>query len=345
MRKLVFVVPGDINTQTGGYVYDRRLLDGLRAQGRDVQLISLGASYPHPTEADALDAREKLAGLAPDAAVMIDGLALGAMNTSLISSIKAPLVAMIHHPLAHESGLNDESKKLLFETERANLAQASIVIVPSSHIAGILISDYGVPSYKITVAPPGLDLDPVARAPITPPMILSVGIQVRRKGHDLLIRALAEIKDLSWQAVIVGAARDAEYAQELLDLRAELGLEGRIRLAGQVSDQELHSLYSQASIFALATRFEGYGMVFAEAMAFGLPIISSDVGAVAETVPSAAGLLIEPNDANKLSLTLKRLLLEPELRKTLGQGSLSEGLKLGNWDSVATTVGALLDEL
>lgn len=344
MKNAVFVVPGDITTKTGGYIYDQRLLEGLRNQGRQVQHIALGSTFPHPSDADALDASRQLLGLPEGSPVIIDGLALGAIDNSVIAALKPPLVALIHHPLAYEGGLDKERRKFLFETERANLALVSSVIVPSNHIAELLVRDYEVPASRITVVPPGIDIRPRVRKTASPPLILSVGIQVRRKGHDLLLRALAQISDLPWQAVIVGAARDAEYAQELLELRAELGLETRVRLAGQVFEQELIELYSQASIFALASRFEGYGMVLAEAMSFGLPIISSRVGAVVETVPEAAGILIEPEDPNKLSKAVRKLLLDPALMTSMGQASLEAGSRLTNWASVSNAVGRLLDE-
>ena len=100
-------------------------------------------------------------------------------------------------------------------------------------------------------------------------MILSVGIQHPRKGHDVLLRALARLPDLAWTAVIVGPAYDPEHAAALSALCAELGLESRVRFAGSVSVAERDALYSRASVFALATRYEGYGLVFDEALAHG----------------------------------------------------------------------------
>lgn len=345
MRDIVFAIPGDISTQSGGYGYDRRLMIELRLQGRGVTHLELGASYPHPSAADQSHAALALADLPADCVVIIDGLALGAMDAAAIASLRAELVALIHHPLALEGDLDPRRQEQLFANERANLKHAKRVIVPSPHTAELLVSDYGVAAELITVARPGIDFPVRSPEPIDPPLILSVGIQVPRKGHDVLLRALANIKEIPWQAVIVGPAIDAEHASSLLQLTRELGLGERVTIPGQVSDAELATLYGAASIFALATRFEGYGMVFGEAMVHGLPIVSCRVGAVAETVPATASLLVEPNDPDAFGAALVKLLLDPELHAQYSQAALAAGAILISWKDSARLVGEMLDSI
>src|SRR5690606_30115723 len=142
--KAAFAIPGDINTVTGGYIYERRLLEGLRAQGRDVAHIQLGASFPDPTDADMADAATQLLALPPDRPLILDGLVYGSIDTQILRDMRAPIVAMIHHPLALENGLSAARRDHLFVTERDNLAQAAHVLVPSPHTAALLAADYGV---------------------------------------------------------------------------------------------------------------------------------------------------------------------------------------------------------
>jgi glycosyltransferase involved in cell wall biosynthesis len=345
MKDLVFAIPGDINIQSGGYGYDRRLLIELRLQGRSVTHLELGASYPNPTATDAAHAANALAGLPADCVVIIDGLALGAMDTDVIASLRAELVALIHHPLALEGEMETGRKVKLFFSERENLGYAKRVIAPSPHTAQLLVSDYGVRAEKITVARPGIDRGAGPAEQLDPPLILAVGIQVPRKGHDVLLKALANIKEIPWRAVIVGPPLDTEYAARLVQLTLELGLADRVRLAGQVTDAELAALYRTASIFALATRFEGYGIVFGEAMVHGLPIVSCTVGAVAETVPAAASLLVEPDDPAAFGAALAKLLQDPELQTELATAALSAGADLISWKESARLVGEMLDSL
>jgi glycosyltransferase involved in cell wall biosynthesis len=341
----VFAIPGDIQTHTGGYIYDRRLLSELRAQGREIEYLKLGASFPHPTPADTANAAEKLSRIPDTCPVIIDGLALGALDPSAVAAMSAPLLALIHHPLAMEEGLDTSRRDYLFQTEQDNLRLARHVIVTSPHTAELLSRDYGVPSAQISIAQPGTDQPILGPKTVDVPLILSVGIHVPRKGHDVLLRALAEIIHIPWQAVIVGSVLDAAYSATLDQMRVEMGLTERVRLAGHVSENTLAKLYREASVFALATRFEGYGMVFNEAMAHGLPIVSCRTGAVPDTVALEARVLVPPDDPRLFAAALSSVLQDTALRNTMAEASATAGRMLVGWEQTASTVGAVLDSL
>ncbi|WP_330450650.1 glycosyltransferase family 4 protein [Paracoccus marcusii] len=103
----------------------------------------------------------------------------------------------------------------------------------------------------------------------------------------------------------------------MADLQAQIaasGLDGQLELAGRVEADRLADLYRKTSIFALATRYEGYGIVFDEALSHGLPIVSTRAGAVPGTVPADAGLLVAPEDAPALAQALRRMLTDPAER-------------------------------
>ncbi|MGX0877292.1 glycosyltransferase involved in cell wall biosynthesis [Roseovarius sp. MBR-154] len=342
-RATAFAVPGDITTVTGGYLYDRRLAEALRARGLDVQHMPLGASFPHPTDADMADALDRLAALPADCPALIDGLAYGALDSARLANVGAPLVALVHHPLALESGLSAVQARAMAARETANLALARHIVVPSPHIARLLGSDYGVASERISVARPGTAPSGHAEPkPETPPLILSVGILARRKGHDVLLQALAQIADLDWRAEIVGRAHEPDTARALTDLRANLGLVDRIHIAGEVPQDRLDALYAAASIFALATRYEGYGIVFAEAMGHGLPIVSTRAGAVPDTVPPEAGLLVPPEDATAFAGALRQMLGNAALRDSHAAGARRAAAALPDWDAAAAVVAEAL---
>lgn len=342
-RSASFAVPGSLTTLTGGYHYDRRLLSALRALGYDVAHIEFGDSFPEPSADDAADAAAQLAAVPAGHPVLIDGLALGAMDRAALTGMSAPVVALVHHPLAHESGLAPARRDHLARVERENLALAAHVVVTSPHTRAVLTADYGVAPERITVAQPGTDQPSGRREKVDPPLILSVGIQVPRKGHDVLLRALVRVRDRPWQAVIVGSALDADHAGRLARLRVELGLSDRVRLAGRLPDAALARLYGQAQLFALATRYEGYGIVFDEAMAHGLPIVSCATGAVPDTVAPGAGLLVPPEDPEAFAGALARLLDEAGTRADMAAASAAAGAALPGWDDTARRVAAVLD--
>lgn len=105
MRAAAFAIPGDITTLTGGYIYERRLPEGLRDQGRAVRHIQPGASYPDPTPDDMADAMARLGAVAQDRALILDGFISGASDPAGLAQVRAPMVAKVHHPLALADGL------------------------------------------------------------------------------------------------------------------------------------------------------------------------------------------------------------------------------------------------
>jgi glycosyltransferase involved in cell wall biosynthesis len=204
-----------------------------------------------------------------------------------------------------------------------------------------------VPDARIRVAEPGTDPAPAALgSPDHRLRLLCVGALVPRKGHDLLLRALAGLRDRPWHLDCVGCPdRDPAWAHGLLRLRDALDLTERVTFAGVLSDLDLGRRYAQADLFVLATRFEGYGMAFAEALARGLPILATRAGAAAETVPSEAGILVPPDDLAALSAALRQVLGDAGLRRGLAAGSRSAGLRLPTWPQAAAAFAAACEEV
>jgi glycosyltransferase involved in cell wall biosynthesis len=337
--KIAFAVPGDIQTLTGGYLYDLKLMKALSKLGLSVGHMAWGDSFPAPTPQHAAEALAQLQDLPADQPAIVDGLAYGALETEALYSVTAPLFALVHHPLALEPGLDPVVAKRMERREKANLEFARHIFVTSPHTGAILRAEYGVAADKITVVLPGFDAPAqLQTAKADPPLILSVGILAHRKGHDVLLHALAQITDLDWQADIVGRDHEAGMTEKLSALIENLGLSGRVTLSGEVSDDALQMRYRGATMFALATRYEGYGIVFGEAMGYGLPIVSTRAGAVPETVGEQAGLLVDADDADAFADALRQMLSQPTLRADCSAASLRGGTALISWPQAAGLV-------
>lgn len=345
MRRAAFAIPGDLATVTGGYLYERRLLEGLRALGTDTDHLRLGASFPAPTPGDETEALRLLAEVAADRPLIVDGLVFGSIATAGLARVRAPIVAMVHHPLAHEEGLPSERRRHLFVTERDNLRLARAVLVPSAHTARILVTEYGADPTLITVVPPGTDRPALETRLVDPPLILSIGIQHPRKGHDVLLQALAGLTDMPWSAVIAGTLWDPAYGAELVALRDDLGLGERVRIAADVPASDLEDLWAAATVFALATRYEGYGLVFDEALVRGLPIVSCRTGAVPETVPGEAGVLVPPDDPDAFATALGMVLSDQARRQRMSDAARGAGAALPTWLDTARVAQRVLDAL
>jgi glycosyltransferase involved in cell wall biosynthesis len=348
VRRVAFAVPGDLATPTGGYAYDRRMIAELERLGWRVEVVRLGEGFPRPSRDERNAARAGLSAVATGCPIVIDGLAYGVLP-DLAGALAAahPLVALVHHPLAFESGLSATEAQDFRASERAALAKATRVIVTSPTTARLLASEYDVPSDRIAVACPGTD--PVAAARGSDDGIvrlLAVGAIVPRKGYDVLIAALATLSDLQWHLTIVGDGtrdRDAVARLEADIVRFHLG--ERIAVLGAVADARLAELYAGADMFTLASRYEGYGMVFAEAIARGLPVIGTTGGAIAQTVPAGAGVLVPPDDAPALAKALRRAIENPGERRRMAAAARQAARELPTWQESAKTFARVLDAI
>ncbi|HTI87714.1 MAG TPA: glycosyltransferase family 4 protein [Alphaproteobacteria bacterium] len=343
MRDLAFAIPGDLTSPTGGYEYDRRLIALLSAHFR-VRHIELPASFPHPTAGDLASTARALADIARDAMLLVDGLAYGAFSSDLVANIRAPIAALVHHPLAYETGLSDACRASVQASERAALARARTVIATSPSTRTILEREYGVPSSRLFVAEPGTDRVERARGAGDVPTILAVGAVSPRKGYDVLVDALRPLADRAWRAVIVGSlVHDPKTAERLRRQIEASGLGDRVRLTGAVSAADLAEFYATADVFVLSSLYEGYGMALADAMTRGLAIVSTTGGAASETVPDGAALKVPPADVRALSYAIARVLADADLRRSLADASWHAGQRLPRWEDTAGIVAAALE--
>ncbi|MCC6912898.1 MAG: glycosyltransferase family 4 protein [Rhodospirillaceae bacterium] len=344
MPEVWFAIPGDPETLTGGYVYARRLMDALPGAGWTPRRLSWPGAFPYPSEEDLKAVRASLEALPPRATVLIDGLAYGALPTSVLDGLNVRIVALVHHPLARESGIASAEAAHFEKTERAALTFAQRVVVTSPATAQTLTQDFGVPQNKIHIALPGTERAARAQGAGDVPLILTVGTLTPRKGHDVLIAALAEVADLPWKSEIVGSReRDLATTALLRKLIEHHDLGRRVTLAGEMNGDALRGAYGRADIFALASRYEGYGMVFAEALAHGLPVAACAAGAVTETVPKDAGLLTPPDDVRAFAGTLRRMLNDCALRAKLADAAWRHGQALPQWSDTAHAVANALN--
>lgn len=345
MTGLTFLVPGDLATPTGGYGYDRRLIDGLAQLGWRVRVASLSGAWPLPTAGDRQAVSELLAQLPDGEVVLADGLAFGAMPAEATrEAARLRFVALVHHPLSDESGITAAESAALSASERAALATARAVVCTSPATGRRLVAGFGVPADRLVVAVPGTDRAPRAPGTGDPPRILSVGSLIPRKRHDILVAALSLLADRPWTARIVGSdALDPACAADIRKRIARAGLEGRITVSGAVTDTRAE--LARADVFALASEYEGYGMAFAEALSQGVPVVACRAGAIADLVPEAAGGLAPPGDAAGFAAALSPLLSDSARRHAAAEAAWEAGCRLPTWDGTARRVAGMLDRV
>jgi glycosyltransferase involved in cell wall biosynthesis len=341
---LHFVVPGPLDQRTGGYIYDRRIVEGLRARGWTVEMHELAGRFPTVDAVARHAAAASTDAIPPSHLCVIDGLALPAFAD--LGDRLPHWLALVHHPLALETGLTPAEARAFTAMERRLLAGASRVIVTSPGTRRD-VAAYGVEDRRIGVICPGTDPAPLARGSDGPGLaLLCVASLTPRKGHLVLLEALHGLTDLDWRLTCVGSAeRDPACARAIVAALDRTGLRARAELVGERAEADLGPYYDRADLFVLASYHEGYGMALAEALARGLPVISTTAGAIPETVPDAAGLLVAPGDAQALTAALRRVMIEPELYETLRAGARAARESLPGWDDAAIAFAAELADV
>lgn len=330
---LNLVVPGDPETRTGGYIYDRRVAAELETLGWDVAVTGLEGRFPDIDETARSSMSDCLSGLDDGAMVIMDGLALGAAPEVIgRHSERLDLISLVHLPLCDEGGLDQDARRTYETAETAALEGVRRIVVTSDFTARRLCQ-LGVAADNIRVAEPGTDAAPLARGSGGPGAhMLCAATVTPRKRHDVLLRALAGIKHLDWTLTCVGDFdQGGTWFGEIFNLVKEAGIAERVTFAGVKSGAALAAEFDAADLFVLASQYESFGMVFTEALACGLPIVATTGGAIPDTVPAGAGVLVPPGDVAAFGAALSSLLCNPEQVATLKSGAARAREGLPSW--------------
>ncbi|MFB4295639.1 glycosyltransferase family 4 protein [Actinomadura sp. NTSP31] len=344
-----FVVPGDIDdpdVPSGGNVYDRRLCQELAAAGRAVREIPAPGAWPRPDAAARAGLGRSLAALPDGAVVLMDGLvACGVPDVVVPHASRLRLAVLVHLPLADEGGAD------LDALERATLHAAGAVVATSPWAMKRLIGRHDLDPARVHAVAPGVDPAPIATGTDGASRLLCVASVTPRKGHDVLVEALAAVADLPWKCACAGSLdRDPAHVARVRESIGRHGLGDRVHLAGPLTGLRLDAVYSAADLAVLPTRSETYGMVVTEALARGIPVLTSDADGVPGTLGHAPGgtvpgLLVPPDDPAALAAALRRWLLDPGLRDGLRSAARRRRGTLHGWDATSRRMAAVLDGL
>jgi len=331
--RVAFVTVGDTGRKTGGYLYNARVVGGLRGGGVEVEEVVVGGADPGEQVASAPRVGAMLDPSSFDA-IVVDALARIAVAPHLDRwRASSPVVALVHE-LPSVAG-EDASER----HREAPLLRADVLVAVSEHGRGLLEAR-GVPPGRIRVVPPGSDrLTPPKESPdrkAGPTRALCVAQWIPRKGISILVEAWVRRPRPGAALELLGEAEtDPNYAASVREIIAAAS-DSSIFVRGPVDDAALAAAYAAADLFVLPSRYEGYGMVFAEALRFGLPVVACRVGPVPDLVSREAALLIPPDDAGALSEALDLLLGDPGLRDRMSDAARRRAARLPRWrDTVA----------
>jgi glycosyltransferase involved in cell wall biosynthesis len=337
-----FVVPDSIDDGervSGGNVYDQRIRDELRAHRWDVRMMLV-------PEGRARDLMDALSLTPRDSLVLIDGLiAVAASGALYAQSRRLRIVVLAHMVAGAMPGIRDHAGTA--EGEREALDAARHVITTSEWTRSELIAQALAEPDRITVARPGTDAAPPATGSASGGHLLCVGTVAAHKGQDVLVKALAGMTDLpGWTCSMVGSSTaEPDFMAGTAAAIRSAGLTERIALRGVLTGRRLTDAYNAADLVVAPSRAESYGMVVAEALARGIPVVATRVGGIPEAIAgSTAGILVPPDDPWALRVVLRQWCEDAGRRAELRAEALRSRTATRGWDETAETIAAVLSE-
>ena len=345
MTDVHVVVPDtvrDPSRPSGGNVYDREVCRGLAVAGWTVHEHAVPGSWPTPEAAALHRLAAILDALPEDALVLVDGLVGSAAAEVLVPRAhRSRLVVLVHMPLG-------EASPDARGGEAAVLRAAASVVTTSRWTRDLLHELYQLPSDRVHVAEPGVEPADPATGSESGGELLCVGAVTPGKGYDVLIEALAAIRELPWRCTCVGALHvDPAFADRTHEQARLRGIGTRVRFTGPLARSELAARYARADLLVLPSRAETYGMVVTEALARAVPVLATTVGGVPDamcgTPPgSTPGMLVPPGDPAPLTAALRSWLGDPQLRLRLRQAARARRRTVTGWSQTSAQLAEAL---
>ena len=341
-------VYGSLGERSGGFRYDRKLVEGLRAGGDTVEVVELPwRSYGRGLLDNVSgDLRDRLR---VDVDVMVqDELA----HPSLLRAnrrLPYPIVSVVHHLRASEGR---RLSPLYHAVERRYLGTIDGAVC-NSEVTRDVVTGLGVDPDATVVAPPAGDrFDPDigddeigARARERPLRLVFVGNVAPRKGLDTLVEGLAAA-DGEAELTVVGRTVDEGHAEDVRRLIRRRGLTDRVRIAGELSDDRLAATLRSSHVLAVPSRYEGFGIVYLEGMGFGLPAIASRAGGATETVTDGEnGVLVDPDDPAAVARAITRFGADRGRLASMGIAARRRYERQPGWPAVTARVRSFLAEV
>lgn len=353
--RLGLIIYGDLDTISGGYLYDRKLVAHLRGQGDEVAVFSLSWRHYLAHLRDNVS-RALLTRLqeAPLDILLQDELnhpSLAWLNRRLRRSVSYPIVSIVHHLRCSETHRRWQNW-LYRQVERRYLQSVDAFIYNSRTTRQAVTSLLGDTRPAIVAYPAGDRWGAAWTAPQVaargqasgPLRLLFVGNLIPRKGLHVLLEALTALPLQQWRLQVVGADEvEPRYTARVRAQVRRLGLSGAVSFRGLLDDAALQQEYQRSHILVVPSLYEGFGIVYLEAFAFGLPVIASTAGGAGEVVQDDVnGYLIAPGDVATLRRRLQRLARDREQLIRLGTAALQSYRNHPTWTQTTAHIRTFL---
>ena len=311
---IYFVYPGNINAKTGGYIYEKNILEYAKIRDINIRPIALSENYPFPTNNDIKYFLKILDKIDPDSKIIIDGLALEGMYSIFKKILTYNVIALIHHPLYLEFK-GQRSKKFL-RLEKENFKKINKFIVTSKNTKNLLINEFKVVNNKISVVEPGIErLAKYNFKNNSKIHFLTCGSIINRKNYLFLLKVLKPLDNFILE-IVGDTTRDISYYEKLKKFISKNSMNRKIIFHGTISDTKLAKLYSKTDCYISVSKYEGFGMSLANALIIKKPIITFFTNTILNTLGKKGVIYFKKFEVNDLrNIIIKNILNKKNFKK------------------------------
>ncbi|MCF7914230.1 MAG: glycosyltransferase family 4 protein [Spirochaetaceae bacterium] len=362
---MIILIAPESRLVSGGYLYNRHIADSLPEEQFSYLLLPMkpgGRTHSRPPAPETL----RRFGVPPEAHLLLDSLYFAHPQwvESLASWHSGPLSMLVHYLPSRDPLLPPSVAETRHRDEASCLSNCRSAVVPS-HYLKTELQRLHPEAPPITVAPPGIAAipEPDNSSAVNQPAVqlLTVANWTASKNHRFLLPVLAELSKLPWKWSIYGRADESRaLVQEFQNVAQSYRIDSRIYIGPQLSPKEVVDKLHRADLFIYPSLFESYGMVIAEALAAGLPIVANRIGGIPEVVEASSldgkaspGVIREAKGGTAAVLcnfasprgsqqewrtALTRLIKQPQERQNLGAAALERARNLPSWQATAEAI-------
>jgi len=343
--ELFFLIPGNINALTGGYLYNRYMVEGMRKKGHVVEILQLDECM---LQAQEIEAKCSLIfkKLRTGSIVLIDSLVLGVLHRVMKKFHgKLTFMGIIHLPLSYNP-LADKKRQFIAKSEVEAMQHTSRLIV-TGRLTFRLLTESGISSEIIILIEPGVeDFPRKQHYAAVPSQLLCISNYSPVKDQLLLARALCRLRTRNWTLHMYGNTNtDKEYVDRLNTFIVREKLNDRIFLHDVIQRKNISGAFLASDLFVLPTQFETYGMVLSESLAHGIPLVTTTSGNISETVPPTMGRFIEPGNLENMVSALEELFTDQQLYKSLCKSAADYYKQASPWQTSIDKLERIISEV
>jgi glycosyltransferase involved in cell wall biosynthesis len=346
--KLGLIIYGSLDTLSGGYMYDRKLVEYLRAQRDTVEIISL------PWRNYAAHLRDNFSFKLPGHLDILiqDELNHPSLIAANLGKHPYPIISLVHHLRCSE--LRPKWQNDFYRiVEKKYLQTVDGFIFNSKTTRGVVNNLLGSSKPEVVAYPPTdrfgeavSENEIIERAKSDELKILFLGNVIERKGLHTLLNALVR-RDCPYQVDVIGSlTTDTEYAHTMQEFVVVNGLSSIVHFHGALNNEPLIKKLKQGHVLIIPSSYEGFGIVYLEGMAFGLPAIGTTAGAASEIIDhEKTGYLIEPNDSTTLASRISQLATDKNMLTKLSLNARKRYIQQPSWNETAGQIRAFLQSM